>query len=740
MGIPPPHDAAAPLFARLRRSTRARPQFGRSALARLASARSTLAPRLPYAYGLGVGVLFAGMVLGWDVISGDPQVVRQVAGDNAAGLAAFRVFIDDTWRWPVLAAPTFGDSGVNVAFSDSIPLLAVVAKLARPLGIGAEAWWGGWFGIAYGAQGVAAVFAVRSWGARSLAPQLAAPALALSMPVLLLQTVHPSLSAHSAVLLAWGLAGRCRSERNVGRRWYRWLAVLTCASIAVHPYLGAMVAVMAVGVIGDGLVTDRLRVGDAARWVAVTAVTIGSWLAVGGYLAAAGASEGGYGQYTTSVLGPVVPTLSSILDGEPTTFEIEPSHPGYAYLGLGVIGLVLLAARLQRRRLATLLRHNQLVAVAVGLLACWAISPWVRLTTGDRLDLPHALAVRLGSPRRAGAALSLVGVFAACALLVRLLRPAARRQAHRPSATVGVAPSSSPSLVLADPRATSTRSGGPRVAKRAATSARTVVGGPWDRQNRPGDGEREEPATFRPALGVTAASLLVLGALGLGTPQVIGSLMSQFRASGRFAWPLLYGVLTFAVAAVDARQLGWTVPPRTAPTPGRSPAVAHVASAALLVTAVLLQLADTAVLRRFARELLLPGGSERQQHVAVLVDLVAAHDRVVLGPDFRCTYYPDGVGAFIDMTGAASAARRPIDRIYAARQPQTGPCAVEQRVDLSDPGALIVLVEPVAVRTDTNRGELIDQRCRQRGTLNVCSHRWPDVPPDVLAHFGPVDD
>ncbi|MDH3682427.1 MAG: hypothetical protein OEV40_21040, partial [Acidimicrobiia bacterium] len=111
---------------------------------------ASLGRRWPYLWAFAVGGAFAVRVIGWDFLTGDPSVVRVVAGDNAAGLAAFRAFVDDGWRWPVLYTPTFGDRGVNVAFSDSIPVLAIAAKLAHPLGIGAEAWWAGWFWAVYG--------------------------------------------------------------------------------------------------------------------------------------------------------------------------------------------------------------------------------------------------------------------------------------------------------------------------------------------------------------------------------------------------------------------------------------------------------------------------------------------------------------------------------------------------------------------------------------------------------------
>jgi hypothetical protein len=379
--------------------------------------------------------------------------------------------------------------------------------------------------------------------------------------------------------------------------------------------------------------------------------------------------------------------LSSLLADSPTGFVIQPSHPGYAYLGLGVIGLTIVAAVIHRQRLVAVVQANQMLAVAVLALLAWAVSPWLRLTTGDPLDIPNALAVRLGSPRRAGVAASTAGVVAATAVF----------------------------LLVA----------GAAVGRRRPNSQRAVGG-------------------FTPAVVSAAALLLAASLVGLASPELIGVLMAQFRASGRFAWPAIYGLLTLAVAATDPARMSSSLRPAEAdglsPRTGSIGRFARVGSLWLLGVAVALQFADTATVRRLGHELLVPGGGERRDYVEALVDLVEAHDRVVLGPDFRCTYYPDGVGAFIDVTGAASAADRPIDRIYSARRPQTEPCAVPQAVDLSDPGALIVLVEPVAVLTEENDGQAIAERCRQRATLNVCSQRWADVSPEILAYFGPVAD
>jgi len=155
---------------------------------------------------------------------------------------------------------------------------------------------------------------------------------------------------------------------------------------------------------------------------------------------------------------------------------------------------------------------------------------------------------------------------------------------------------------------------------------------------------------------------------------------------------------------------------------------------------VVVQLADTATLRRLSGELLVPGGEVREEYFDHLVEVISAHDNVTLGPDFRCTYYPEGVVAFIDVTAAASAAERHIDRIYSARSGNPDACSVPQYPDLSDPMSVVFLIEPVSLVHTNNTGGLVEERCRKWETINICSHHWDEMAPDVLAFFGPVDD
>jgi hypothetical protein len=57
-------------------------------------------------------------------------------GDFAQDIVGGRYFIADAWRWPLLIVPDLDlPPGTNIGLTDSIPLVALVPKLAR-----------GWYG------------------------------------------------------------------------------------------------------------------------------------------------------------------------------------------------------------------------------------------------------------------------------------------------------------------------------------------------------------------------------------------------------------------------------------------------------------------------------------------------------------------------------------------------------------------------------------------------------------------
>jgi len=257
-----------------------------------------------YLAALAAGLVHAALAFPVAFLIPGPEQGWAPLGDAAQHAIAQRFFVADAWRWPLLLARNMNaPEGVNIAFADGIPLLAIPLKLAAPLlppgfhGIGL------WYAIAAAAQPVAAVWALRGAGERRFLPALGVALAALAMPAWLARYGHAALTFHASLLIALGLYLRLVRAQPAGL-WFGAVVAMV-GTLLVHPYLAAM----ALAVLGAVPVTllfrrDRGWVG-AALGVGAAAGAVGAAMAVLGYLGARG--DGGYGDFALNLLSPVWP-------------------------------------------------------------------------------------------------------------------------------------------------------------------------------------------------------------------------------------------------------------------------------------------------------------------------------------------------------------------------------------------------------------------------------------------------
>lgn len=140
-------------------------------------------PPAAYLLALAIGCAFVAWLFPASRLFPAHPLGLAFSGDEAQHVIGQRYFIRDAWRWPLLAVRRLNaPEGVNIAYTDSIPLLALTLKLARgwlPDGFTLTE---GWIAVAYALQPLAAVFALRSAGEERLVPTLAVAAISLSMP------------------------------------------------------------------------------------------------------------------------------------------------------------------------------------------------------------------------------------------------------------------------------------------------------------------------------------------------------------------------------------------------------------------------------------------------------------------------------------------------------------------------------------------------------------------------------
>lgn len=263
--------------------------------------------------------------------------------DPATQFLGWHFFRLEDWRLPPGAATNYGmDMGSSIVFTDSIPIAALLFKLARAALPDKFQYFGLWMLACYTLQATFA-WLLSGIATRLVVPRLAITALFVLSPLLPDRAIgHYALMAHWLVLAALYLYLRAPDRLATA-----WWCLLICGAALIHAYLLYMVLAVAFA--------------DAARrlWVdhtATTRDTVRSTLIVGSALLAtmwlAGyftiptkAFSGGaeyYGRYAANLNSLWNPLWGSrFLPALPVIAGSELE--GYNYLGLGLLAMAPLA-------------------------------------------------------------------------------------------------------------------------------------------------------------------------------------------------------------------------------------------------------------------------------------------------------------------------------------------------------------------------------------------------------------
>ncbi len=335
--------------------------------------------------GAVIGIAVALWTYGLAFFDGDAAMWRLLWGDAGTGLAALRYYIDQPWGMPLLHADVINSpDGINIAFTDSLPILAMVAKAVKPLGVSAEQWFAWWYLMVFALQGAAAVTAVRAWGVRSWVIELSAAVLAVSMPILTLRTWHPGLAAQYTLLLAWAAVGHLRrSERQT-----LVLGLATALSVVAllsHVYLLLGVSMIVGGAAVGEAVRGRLELRRLFGWIGVHLATVLGVAGVCGYFSAGAEATDGYMDLGMHLLNPFWPQRSWFWPGNEWIIEASGSFEPFNWLGMGTALLVLGALAVGVRQLPTIVRRYQVLCAFMLVLVLYSLTPTLRI----RDDNPH---------------------------------------------------------------------------------------------------------------------------------------------------------------------------------------------------------------------------------------------------------------------------------------------------------------------------------------------------------------
>jgi hypothetical protein len=348
-------------------------------------------------------------------------------GDMAQHVIGQRYFFADAWRWhPLMAMNLNTPGGTNIAFTDSIPLLALVLKPFAPLLPAGFEGIGLWYGISCVLQPVAAVWAIRAAGERRLLPSLCFMVVAASMPFWWNRYGHAALTGQFTILIAIGEYFVLLRARTIAP-WIAAALVQACI-LLIHPYFW----IMTIGLPACVPVTLRLRGDDNLRTAVAGAglTLLVSLLAVIGFGYIGAHGGGGFDLYGMNLLSPFWPANSSLLPWDLPFLKNSPGGgwEGYTYLGAGAILALLTAIAGQWPTLGrTMRRHAGLVLLLAGLTAVAASNTIGigRLVLHDVYPAPRVMEHFRSSARffwTVGYVLSLAGVLGVSRIRGALVR------------------------------------------------------------------------------------------------------------------------------------------------------------------------------------------------------------------------------------------------------------------------------------------------------------------------------
>ena len=355
---------------------------------------NTPAAGAPWPLRLAVVVAALGFVLlslSPGFIGGNGAYWAFPEGDAARCEIGWIYYAHDSWRFPLFQIGNYHDpEGSNVYLTDSLPLVALPAKVVYKLTGWLPTYTGFWVALCFFLQVVCASRMLLALGVRAWLPHFAGVVLLSYSPFFFARFGHMTLMSHFFILAE--LEGYVRAKRGgMGRRGWFWVCALPVIAILVQPYLAAMALMLALVTIVDQWREGRLTRSAAALRVGAIATASLALIFAGGFVFPHTHPHDDYGLYSFNLISPFVPfagtQLGQWLGSETPSIKGIWQWEGGVYLGAGMLFALLACLPFWRGVLPALKRHLVL-ALALSLALAFAISNRVGIGSYEVLHLP----------------------------------------------------------------------------------------------------------------------------------------------------------------------------------------------------------------------------------------------------------------------------------------------------------------------------------------------------------------
>lgn len=348
-----------------------------------------------------LATLYALTIFDVPFIFGTGPFWTAMGGDRFTNLIGALYYVNDAWRFPVFHVPKLGfPEGVNIVYTDSLPLIALAFKAIYKLSGAWFNYFGLWIFFCFPLLGFFAALAAKEAGLKDNVAILAAGLLAIACPAFLFRFIHIALMGHFLIVWAIYLYLRlrnCPSSRSAIVQF----CIVSSMAVLLQAYFLMMVLPFLAAALAQNLIEKRLSFSRAVIALGSVSATL---LVVGLVAGIIGpntppATAGGFGYWSMNVLSPLIPprahlpeSVSRLIhwEGHGLTWDANTGqYEGYGYLGGGVLLLALVnLVASGRLALNMIARHGFLALLLVGY---FLISISNRVFIGDWLAVSFPL-------------------------------------------------------------------------------------------------------------------------------------------------------------------------------------------------------------------------------------------------------------------------------------------------------------------------------------------------------------
>lgn len=354
-------------------------------------------------------------------------------GDIAQHVSGWWYYARDSWHFPLLHTSRLDHpDGVSIAFTDSIPLAALLFKSLLTLfpNLFPEHfhYFGWWVGFVFLAQAVSATFLIRTLGAKSSFATVLAVGFAITWPVLHARYHHTALMTQSIIIVALALYFSGQQQTWTSRRVSAAFIALNLVALTIHPYYLAFTASFFIAFLVDRAIQGESWLLQLKRLV-ILFLALGAVIWLLGYTRhsaydALGYGDNGYGNdFLLDLLAPFCGGGKLIACGEGPVY-VFPYHEGFNYLGAGLLFLIPIAVLLNGRSLLSIPKQSPALVLLLGGFFVYALSNRVRLGDVELFSyaLPSVLQPLTGTFRAAGRFFWPISLFLLFITLASLLK------------------------------------------------------------------------------------------------------------------------------------------------------------------------------------------------------------------------------------------------------------------------------------------------------------------------------